>query len=671
MVEQHLQQEWQEYLADEESGAQAAYLYEQGTVRPAGDMWRPEMALAVQRGETVALSESGPVRDRPDPSTSLRVTGSTSLRVTGQKPDMGPLSEPAQAALAIPLILRGQVIGAMDFYDTDQPRRWSSDDIALVESVADQVALAVENARAYAELQKTAERLKELDRLKSQFLANMSHELRTPLNSIIGFSRVILKGVDGALTDLQRTDLQAVYDSGQHLLSLINNILDISKIQAGRMEISIEDVDLRDIIKGIMSTAIALVKDKPIELQQAIAPDVPTIRVDARRIRQVLLNLVGNAANFTEKGFIRVEAKTTQRPFDFAQGDVPFPTEVMISVADSGIGIRPDQQERIFEPFTQIDGSSTRRAGGTGLGLSISKSFVEMHGGRIWVESELGQGSTFYVTLPIQAPPQVLEEVSQEQAEAELGADQRLVLSVDDDEGVITLFRRYLSKRGYRVIGLTDSRVVVEKARQLKPLAITLDVMMPNKDGWQVIQELKADPDTRHIPVIMCTIVSEKEYGLSMGAADYLVKPILEDELVAALERLDRRAGRHLVLVVDDQEESRNLLRRVIESQPGYEVIEASGGQEAITLVRQVHPHVIVLDLMMPDVDGFAVLEAIKTDKATRSIPIIVVTAKDLTQEERDRLNRGVEALLQKGLFEQQELLADVAAALEQIVNSE
>jgi len=372
----------------------------------------------------------------------------------------------------------------------------------------------------------------------------------------------------------------------------------------------------------------------------------------------VLLNLVGNAANFTEKGFIRVEAKTT-------------PSEVMISVADSGIGIRPDQQERIFEPFTQIDGSSTRRAGGTGLGLSISKSFVEMHGGRIWVESELGQGSTFYVTLPIQAPPQVLEEVSQEQAEAELGADQRLVLSVDDDEGVITLFRRYLSKRGYRVIGLTDSRVVVEKARQLKPLAITLDVMMPNKDGWQVIQELKADPDTRHIPVIMCTIVSEKEYGLSMGAADYLVKPILEDELVAALERLDRRAGRHLVLVVDDQEESRNLLRRVIESQPGYEVVEATGGQEAITLVRQVQPHVIVLDLMMPDVDGFAVLEAIKTDEATRSIPIIVVTAKDLTQEERDRLNRGVEALLQKGLFEQQELLADVAAALEQIANGE
>jgi len=635
--QRYLQQEWQKYLADEEAQAQSAYLYDHGTVRRAGDAWRPEIAMAIEREETVALSE-------------MAVALQESMAEVGASLQ----TQDAQAALAIPLILRGQVIGAMDFYETDQSRRWSSDDIALVESVADQVALAVENARAYAELQKTAEKLKELDRLKSQFLANMSHELRTPLNSIIGFSRVILKGVDGPLTDLQRTDLQAVYDSGQHLLSLINNILDISKIQAGRMEISIEDVDLHDIIKSVMSTAIALVKDKPIELQQSIAPDLPILRGDARRISQVLLNLVGNATNFTESGFIRVEAKAT-------------PTEVIISVADSGVGIHPDQQQRIFEPFTQIDGSSTRRAGGTGLGLSISKSFVEMHGGHIWVESTLGEGSTFYVTLPVQAPPQALEEASQEQPEPEPEPDQRLVLSVDDDEGVITLFRRYLSKRGYRVIGLTNSKTVVEKARQLHPIAITLDVMMPDKDGWQVIQELKADPTTRHIPVIMCTIVSEKEYGLSLGATDYLVKPILEDDLVAALERLDRTAGNHLVLVVDDQVESRNLLRRVIEGQPGYEVVEATGGQEAITLVRQVRPHVIILDLMMPDIDGFAVLESVKADESTRSIPIIVVTAKDLTQEERDRLNKGVEALLQKGLFEQQALLADVAAALERI----
>jgi len=495
-----------------------------------------------------------------------------------------------------------------------------------------------------------------LDRLKTQFLANMSHELRTPLNSIIGFSRVILKGIDGPLTDVQHTDLQAIYDSGQHLLSLINNILDLSKIEAGRMEIIFEDVDLRETIEGVMSTAVALVKDRPIGLQQSIAPDLPTVRGDPRRIRQVLVNLVGNATKFTEEGVIHVGAKAS-------------PTEVTIAVSDSGTGIQPDKLESIFEPFTQVDASTTRRAGGTGLGLSITKYFVEMHGGRIWVESTPGEGSTFYVTLPVE-PLSVVQEASEEPGLArsapEPDSDQRLVLCVDDNEGVITLFRRYLSKQGYRVIGLTDSTAAVENARQLKPFAITLDVMMPNRDGWQVIQELKTDPDTRRIPVIMCTIVSDQEYGLSLGASDYLIKPILEKNLVAALERLHREGGPRRVLLVGEQPEDRNLLRRMIESNDRYEVVEAGGGREAITLVRQVRPQIIILDLVAQD-DGFDFLEAVKADESTRSIPIIVVAAKDLPQEERNTLNRRVEALLQKGLFEQQELLADVAAALERI----
>ena len=635
--QRYLRQEWREYLEDEEVRARAGYLYERGTVKPADDAWMPEISLAAQRGGTVVLPEMA-----------------ATLQGSSTEAGVALESSPAQAALAMPLTLRGQVIGALDFYETEEQREWSTDDIALVESVADQLALALENARAYAELQRTAEQLKEVDRLKSQFLANMSHELRTPLNSIIGFSRVILKGIDGPLTDMQRTDLQAVYDGGQHLLGLINDILDISKIEAGKMELTIEDVNLLDIIKGVMSTAIALVKDKPIELQQSVPPDMPTIRGDARRIRQVLLNLVSNAAKFTEEGFIRVEAEAR-------------PTEVLISVADSGIGIRPDKVAMIFEPFTQADASTTRRAGGTGLGLSISKRFAEIHGGRVWVESEVDVGSTFYVAFPLESPTELFEEAEMEEPGLGEAGEKKVVLCVDDDEGVIVLFRRYLSKKGYHIVGLTDSTAVVERATQLNPFAITLDVMMPGKDGWQVIQELKADPDTRHIPVIMCTIVCEEEYGISLGASDYLIKPILEEELVAALERVDQKEGRHLVLVVDDQEGNRSLLRRMIEGKEGYEVVEAAGGQEAISLVREVHPHVIILDLMMPEVDGFAVLEALKSDKTTRSIPIIVVTAKDLTPRERDVLNKGVEALLQKGLFEQQELLADVAAALDRL----
>ncbi len=556
----------------------------------------------------------------------------------------------AQSIIYVPLISRDQVLGLLGIGKLEEQ---PVVDVEFTELVAANLTVAVENARLYQEAVQTAERLAEVDRLKSQFLANMSHELRTPLNSIIGFSRVILKEIDGPLTDMQRTDLQSVYDSGQHLLGLINDILEVAKIESGRMDLVSEVVNLQDIIRGVMSTAIALVKDKPaVELQQSVPQDLPTIMGDTRRIRQAILNLVSNAAKFTTEGFIRVEAEVVD-------------TEVIVSVADSGVGIPPDKIDMIFEPFTQADASTTRETGGTGLGLSITSSFVEMHGGRMWVESEVGKGSTFYMALPIHTLSSIEEQVEEEQPELEPG--QRVVLCVEDDEGVITLFRRYLSKRGYRVVGLSNSMMALERARELQPFAITLDVMMPGKDGWQVVQELKADPATSDIPVIMCTIVGEEEHGLSLGAADYLIKPILEQDLLAALNRLDRQDERHLVLVVDDLPEDRDLLSRMIESQEGYEVMGAGGGEEAIAMIRQTLPDIIILDLMMPNVDGFAVLEAVKTDENTRSIPIIVVTAKDLTPEEREVLTGEVESLLHKGIFDRQELLADVAGALERL----
>ncbi len=568
----------------------------------------------------------------------------------------------ADAALA-PLTIRGQPVGLLVLGRQPGHPPIDPGETDFLRIIAANLSVALENARLYQEAVETAERLKEMDRLKSQFLANMSHELRTPLNSIIGFSRVILKGIDGPITDQQRQDLEAIYNSGQHLLGLINDILDISKIEAGKMELSFEPTDLKEIIRGVMSTAIALVKDKPIELQQSVPENLPIITADSRRVRQVLLNLVSNAAKFTDEGFIHVEARV--------DGDF-----VRISVSDSGIGIPPEKLPHIFEAFTQVDASPSRKYGGTGLGLTISKSFVELHGGRIWIESELGKGSTFTFTLPIQGPPPRPEEegrVTEEAPQLEMvsgvptGMPARPVLCVDDDEGVITLFRRYLDKQGYRVIGLTDPYRVVEEAKRIRPFAITLDVMMPGKDGWQVIQELKADPETRDIPVIMCTIVAEKGRGLSLGAADYLVKPILEQDLITALERLDREEGRHQVLIVDDQAEDRNLLRRIVESQEGYEVMEAASGQEAILMVRQRRPHIIILDLLMPEVDGFAVLEAVKADESTRSIPIIVVTAKELTERERQLLNHRIEALIQKGVLQREELLEDVAAALRKL----
>jgi CheY-like chemotaxis protein len=428
------------------------------------------------------------------------------------------------------------------------------------------------------------------------------------------------------------------------------------------MELDFEEVDLREIINGVMSTATALVKDKPIELQRSIPDALPTITADERRVRQILLNLVSNAAKFTTEGFIRVGAQVEN-------------DKVVLSVADSGTGIEKEEQARVFEPFMQADASTTREHGGTGLGLTISRSFVELHGGRIWVESAPGQGSTFYFALPVERPDSESEggeapgpgsgaSAIEGVTEGESG---KLVLCVDDDTGVVHLYRRYLNQRGYRVFGLTDSSRVLDMARRLQPYAITLDVMMPHKDGWTVIHELKADPVTSDIPVIVCSIITEAKRGMSLGAADYLIKPIVEEDLVAALDRLDPKPTPHEVLIVDDQAPDRELLRRMIESLGGYEVIEAAGGREAIALVKDLRPDIILLDLMMPEVDGFAVLESVRSDETTRSIPIIVVTAKDLTRKDCQRLNRRVEALVQKGVLNQRELLEDMAAALRKL----
>jgi CheY-like chemotaxis protein len=479
----------------------------------------------------------------------------------------------------------------------------------------------------------------------------MSHELRTPLNSIIGFSRVILRGIDGPLTELQQADLTAIHNSGQHLLGLINDILDLSKIEAGKMELSLEDMDLADVVKGVMSTAIALVKDKSVELRQEVPADLPAIRADARRIRQVILNLVSNAAKFTEQGRITTRVELT-------------PREVEVSVIDTGIGIPADKLEHVFEEFTQVDASTTRRAGGTGLGLAISRRFVEMHGGRMWVESKLGAGSRFAFNLPLERPVEPPEEDGSEVAPV---PGKKVVLSIDDDGSVITLYKRYLEKQGYQVIGLLDATRAVDEARRLNPMAITLDVLMPNRDGWSTLADLKSTPDTSRIPIIVCSIIQDESKGFSLGAADYLVKPIAENELLRALERANRNKATQTVLVIDDEPEAIRLVRRMLEAWSGYKVLEAIGGAQGIASVQAQQPDLVILDLMMPDIDGFAVLETIKSNRSTQDTPIVVVTAKDLTEEDRRRLQGKTVALLNKGMFDSERLLNEISAALNRI----
>ena len=442
-----------------------------------------------------------------------------------------PLLPGTRAELGIPLKIGEQVIGALDVQST-QVDDFSPDDVSVLQALANQIAVAVNNARSYELAQKAMAEMREVDRLKSQFLANMSHELRTPLNSIIGFSRVILKGIDGPINELQQQDLSAIYNSGQHLLGLINDVLDLSKIEAGKMELSFDDgVKLNELINSVMSTAAGLVKDKPIQLVRELADDLPPVRADSMKVRQVVLNLLSNAAKFTDKGTITVRSELASA----AQPDGR--PVVLVSVIDSGPGITLEDQEKLFQPFSQVDGSMTRKTGGSGLGLSISRHLVEMHGGRIRVKSEAGKGSTFFFTLPVAAP----DTGSTAGKSGEKGNN--IILAIDDDRQVINLYERYLANHGYKVIALTDPLQAVARAQEVQPFAITLDLMMPDRDGWQVLKDIKSNPDTQNIPVLICSIADNtghqlNQLSLRSGAAGFLSKPLLEDDLAQAIKSL-------------------------------------------------------------------------------------------------------------------------------------
>ncbi len=557
-----------------------------------------------------------------------------------------PLLPETRAEAAFPLRIGQRVIGVLDVQST-QVNAFAESDVSALQMLADQIAVAIDNARSYQVVQDAMREMREADRMKSQFLANMSHELRTPLNSIIGFSRVILKGIDGPITELQRQDLTAIYNSGQHLLGLINDILDLSKIEAGKMELAFEEVNLVDIINGVMSTATGLVKDKPITLKRSVPKDLPTVRADATRIRQVLLNLVSNAAKFTEQGEIEVSASVQTGP----DGQ----PEVLVKVRDTGPGISEEDQQKLFQPFSQVDASLTRKTGGTGLGLAISAQLIQLHGGRIGVQSKVGEGSTFYFTVPFY------------QKTPAPSPDRRLILAIDDDPQVIALYERYLASHGYQIIGLTEPRQAVEQVRRLKPFAITLDIMMPGYDGWQVLVDLKSNPETRDIPVIICSILDEREKGFSLGAADYLIKPILQEDLVQALDRLNGDGSIREVLIIDDNVNDLRLLAKILQEGGRYQPILAEGGEKGWNLLLQRRPHAVILDLFMPDLDGFTFLERLRTTPELRDIPVVVISGVELTPEQLRQLQEFGQRLIQKGAMSETELFSTLERALKRV----
>ena len=578
-------------------------------------------------------------------SGEVVVVNNTALASSLHKPN--PLLPETKAETAIPLRISNRIIGALDIQSTEIDA-FSEDDIAILQLLTDQIAVGIDNARSYNMAQQAVEEMREVDRLKSQFLANMSHELRTPLNSIIGFARVILKGIDGPTTELQQQDLTAIFNSGQHLLGLINDILDLSRIEAGKMELTFDEVNIADLVSSVMSTAAGLVKDKPIKLKPEMAENLPLVRADAMRVRQVLINFLSNAAKFTEEGEIVVKAYLEE--LDKGQ------PAVTISVTDTGPGIAEEDQVKLFQPFSQVDASLTRKVGGSGLGLSICHHLIQMHNGRIGVNSAPGKGSTFYFSIPVaQGKPQDEQESG------------RVILAIDDDPQIISLYKRYLEPKGFQVIGLSDPAKAKERVKELKPFAITLDIMMPGYDGWQVLTDLKSSSETRDVPVVVCSIVEDEEKGFSLGAADYLVKPILEEDLLSALDRLNGDGSIREVLVIDDDPNDLRLLGKMLAEQGKYKAILAEGGPAGWNSIKSKSPHAIVLDLFMPEMDGFTILEQLRKDENLRDIPVIVITGADLTSEQQKQLESLGQRLLQKSSLREKDLISIIENTLQRV----
>ncbi len=558
-----------------------------------------------------------------------------------------------RALLAVPLLREDSLIGGLVIC-RKTPGAFAAETVDLVQTLANQSVLAIENARLFEALEQKGRELAEASRHKSEFLANMSHELRTPLNAIIGFTRLVMRRAKDVLPAKQHDNLGKILTSAEHLLSLINTVLDLAKIEAGRIEVRPSAFALKPLIDQCLRTVEPMVREG-VRLAKAIEPDLPELDTDQEKLRQILLNLLGNAAKFTDSGSISVGARHRDG-------------QIVLEVADTGCGIPPASLDLIFEEFRQVDSSSTRQHGGTGLGLSISRHLARLIGGNIDLVSTVDVGSTFTLTFPARyeppavAPSLAASSVEGEAAREEAPADRnRCILAIDDDPDTIYLLRENLAEAGYEVIAATDGEEGLRKAREHRPGAIVLDILMPQKDGWQILHELKADPATRDIPIIVLSIVDQKDLGFRLGASDYLLKPPDRDALVGALRRVAAPPCR--LLVADDDPLVPDLIRQLLEDL-GCEIEAAGDGWAALAMLAERRPDVLLLDLLMPNLDGFGVLEQLAQNPALAGLPVIVLTAKTLSSDERALLQRRVLAIIEKRGLDRATLLEEVRRAL-------
>jgi signal transduction histidine kinase/DNA-binding response OmpR family regulator len=546
--------------------------------------------------------------------------------------------------------------------------------------------LATRVAERTAELAIARDQALAANRAKSTFLANMSHELRTPLNAIIGYSEMLQEESDElGYTDLS-PDLQKIHTAGKHLLALINDILDLSKVEAGKMQVRLESFDLPQLIADVASTAQPLIEKKQNTLQVQIDPAIEEMVADPTKVRQTLFNLISNAAKFTERGAItlaieqRLGAQLTDDPAiqaqllkdqtsaaagqaDRALAPDPEKMYVIFRVSDTGIGLTAQQLDKLFQPFVQAEANTFEKYGGTGLGLAITRRFCQIMGGNITVTSQAGQGSHFIIWLPVKAidasaikPPEVIALPVNRNRPARPVATTGLVLVIEDDPDVRDLMREFLSQEGFRVASAATAADGLQLAKDLRPDVITLDAMLT---GANLLADLKSNPALADIPVIMTSMLDDQQHGYALGASDYVTKPIDRDQLVSLLKKHYTVSQPGPILIVEDDPSARELMRRALIKE-GWEAIEAENGRVGLERVAERLPKLILLDLMMPEMNGFEFIAELHQRPDWRSIPIVVVTAKELTQEDHARLSGAVQTVLQKGAYSRQQLLDQV-----------
>ncbi len=594
-----------------------------------------------------------------------------------------PIVAGARSVIAAPMLATNQVIGIIVVED-NRPGVYDNQTINLMGALTNSLSAIVESNRLLEQVQRSNEQLRELDKLKSDFLANMSHELRTPLNSIIGFSRVMLKGIDGPLTEMQEQDLQTIYNSGSHLLGLINDILDQAKMNAGKMDLHKDYFDIKPVVEGVRSIGIGLIKDKPIDMKLEIASGLPKAFGDEFRTRQVLLNLVSNASKFTQQGGIVLRVYVDKQSSNGKD-------MMRVDVQDSGIGIAEQDIHLLFEAFRQVDSSLTRTVGGTGLGLPIAKSLIEMQGGKMLVSSVVNEGSTFSILLPLEPTEAMEPDAPQASAPeekpvsnkrsttmvtitrkaepnsennaddtavmAQKSADRpridkrrttsamrvvpvnRTLLLIEDNPDMVDQMRRALQREGYDIFAASIPLEAEAMASGLRPALIIMDADFAKGASWDILKRLQDREDTADIPVIMVALEDVQNRARETGAFSFLQRPFMPEQVVEMVRKAQIVSQTERILIIDDHDDSRRMLQQVISASGHYRVFTARSGMEGISLVARRRPDLVILDLRMPEMDGFAVLNELQANPETAQIPIMIVTADTLNTAEQDRLS--------------------------------